>query len=100
PRPGGAGRDDVRRTGRGARRRGSPARLEPQPSPLLPEGPGKRPQSAGPLIVRAHSTRSLCAAARGRITEGRDPREVLSALLTEARPRGGFLSHRQDLWIG
>lgn len=38
------------------------------------------------------STSSLYAAAQGRIAEGRDPREVLSARLTEACRRGGFLA--------
>ncbi|WP_406838516.1 BREX system serine/threonine kinase PglW [Streptomyces sp. AHU1] len=38
------------------------------------------------------STGSLYAAAQGRIAEGKDPREVLSARLTEARRRGGFLA--------
>ncbi|MET8828440.1 BREX system serine/threonine kinase PglW [Streptomyces sp. NPDC004608] len=38
------------------------------------------------------STSSLYAAAQGRIAEGKDPREVLSARLTEAQRRGGFLA--------
>ncbi|MEU8651042.1 BREX system serine/threonine kinase PglW [Streptomyces sp. NPDC048737] len=52
---------------------------------------GTRSRAGVPSSV-VTSTSSLYAAAQGRIAEGRDPREVLSARLTEARRHGGFLA--------
>lgn len=57
--------------------------------PKAGEGPGSRPALSSSVLT---STGSLYAAAQGRIAEGRDPREALSARLTEARRLGGFLA--------
>lgn len=57
--------------------------------PRADEGMGSRPGLSSSVLT---STSSLYAAAQGRIAEGKDPREVLSARLTEARRRGGFLA--------
>lgn len=57
--------------------------------PRAEEGAGSRLGLSSSVLT---STSSLYAAAQGRIAEGRDPREVLSARLTEARRRGGFLA--------
>jgi serine/threonine protein kinase len=57
--------------------------------PQLQDGTGGRPGMSSSALT---STSSLYAAAQGRIAEGKDPRELLSARLTEARRRGGFLS--------
>ncbi|WP_258382419.1 BREX system serine/threonine kinase PglW [Streptomyces sp. NTH33] len=57
--------------------------------PRAEEGAGSRLGLSSSALT---STSSLYAAAQGRIAEGRDPREVLSARLTEARRRGGFLA--------
>ncbi|GAA0925835.1 BREX system serine/threonine kinase PglW [Streptomyces thermoalcalitolerans] len=57
--------------------------------PRVEEGTGSR---LGLSSSTRTSTSSLYAAAQGRIAEGQDPREVLSARLTEARRRGGFLA--------
>ncbi|MEF9905843.1 hypothetical protein [Streptomyces sp. P9-A2] len=53
------------------------------------EPPGSRLGLSSSVLP---STGSLYAAAQGRIAEGRDPREVLSARLGEARRRGGFVA--------
>ncbi|MEV5431248.1 hypothetical protein [Streptomyces sp. NPDC052701] len=57
--------------------------------PRAEEGCGSR---LGPSSSVPTSTGSLYAAAQGRVAEGRDPREVLSARLTEAHRLGGFLT--------
>ncbi|MGY4982425.1 BREX system serine/threonine kinase PglW [Streptomyces sp. 900105755] len=57
--------------------------------PRVQDGAGSRLGLSSSALT---STSSLYAAAQGRIAEGRDPREVLSARLTEARRRGGFLA--------
>ncbi|MFJ6420452.1 BREX system serine/threonine kinase PglW [Streptomyces hydrogenans] len=57
--------------------------------------PQQREGSGSRLILSSSvltSTGSLYAAAQGRIAEGRDPREVLSARLAEAGRRGGFVA--------
>lgn len=60
-------------------------RFVPQPR----DGAGSRPVLSSSVLT---STSSLYAAAQGSIAEGRDPREVLAARLTDARRRGGFLA--------
>ncbi|MGA5036061.1 BREX system serine/threonine kinase PglW [Streptomyces capoamus] len=57
--------------------------------PKAQEGAGSRLNLSSSMLT---STGSLYAAAQGRIAEGRDPREVLSARLADARRRGGFLA--------
>ncbi|MBQ1090139.1 BREX system serine/threonine kinase PglW [Streptomyces sp. B93] len=57
--------------------------------PQSREGAGSRPALSSSVLT---STGSLYAAAQGSIAEGRDPREVLAARLTDARRRGGFLA--------
>ncbi|MBT2411756.1 BREX system serine/threonine kinase PglW [Streptomyces sp. ISL-12] len=57
--------------------------------PRVQEGAGSRLALSSSSLT---STGSLYAAAQGRIAEGRDPREVLTARLAEARRRGGFLA--------
>ncbi|MGW5970145.1 hypothetical protein [Streptomyces sp. NPDC055186] len=57
--------------------------------PRVQDGTGSRPALSSSVLT---STGSLYAAAQGRIAEGRDPREVLSARLGEARRRGGFVA--------
>ncbi|MER6470311.1 BREX system serine/threonine kinase PglW [Streptomyces collinus] len=57
--------------------------------PKAQDGNGSRLNLSSSMLT---STSSLYAAAQGRIAEGQDPREVLSARLTEARRRGGFLA--------
>ncbi|MFC5851422.1 BREX system serine/threonine kinase PglW [Streptomyces chlorus] len=57
--------------------------------PKEQQGPGSRLGLSSSVLT---STGSLYAAAQGRIAEGRDPREVLSARLGEARRRGGFVA--------
>ncbi|MEU2053415.1 BREX system serine/threonine kinase PglW [Streptomyces bungoensis] len=57
--------------------------------PRAQDGNGSRLNLSSSMLT---STSSLYAAAQGRIAEGQDPREVLSARLTEARRRGGFLA--------
>ncbi|MEU2602846.1 hypothetical protein ABZ669_38290 [Streptomyces hirsutus] len=57
--------------------------------PKEQQGPGSRMGLSSSVLK---STGSLYAAAQGRIAEGRDPREVLSARLGETRRRGGFLA--------
>ncbi|MEU5095757.1 BREX system serine/threonine kinase PglW [Streptomyces sp. NPDC020996] len=53
------------------------------------DGTASRPALSSSVLT---STGSLYAAAQGSIAEGRDPREVLSARLADARRRGGFLA--------
>jgi hypothetical protein len=57
--------------------------------PTVQEGNGSRLGLSSSVLT---STSSLYVAAQGRIAEGKDPREVLSARLVEARRRGGFLA--------
>ncbi|MGW5633294.1 BREX system serine/threonine kinase PglW [Streptomyces sp. NPDC003832] len=57
--------------------------------PRVKEGAGSRLGLSSSVLT---STGSLYAAAQGRIAEGRDPREAVSARLTGARQRGGFLA--------
>ncbi len=57
--------------------------------PQQREGTGSRPVLSSSVLT---STGSLYAAAQGSIAEGRDPREVVTARLLEARRRGGFLA--------
>ncbi|MFJ3665536.1 BREX system serine/threonine kinase PglW [Streptomyces sp. NPDC090106] len=57
--------------------------------PRLKDGQGSRLALSSSVLT---STGALFDAAQGALAEGRDPRELLSARLTEARRRGGFLA--------
>ena len=70
----------------------SPLLCDPDRRRFVPqqrEGTGSRPALSSSVLT---STGSLYAAAQGSIAEGRDPREVVTARLLEARRRGGFLA--------